>query len=162
VDDGLHNGTSYVYAVIACYADGQDARKLLRSPGVEVTATPVALPSAISDLRVGRDGRNMTLTWTQPRSGSIQIRRSRHIARVASGTVMPLAEADRFGALVPISGRGTTQVSLDSQGRVFFVPLSVVSQTAVVGTPVEVVVIDEVAKLEAYRRGTSIHLIWTW
>jgi hypothetical protein len=44
----------------------------------------------------------------------------------------------------------------------FFVPLSVISETAVLGKPVSITTLDEVFNLESKRSGNSIILIWQW
>jgi hypothetical protein len=81
---------------------------------------------------------------------------------VTAGRIIPLQNADRFGTPVSISGRGSAQATIEGQGRVFFVPLTVIAQTAVVGTPVAVTTLDEVENLDAGRHGDTIHLTWTW
>jgi hypothetical protein len=76
--------------------------------------------------------------------------------------VLALSNADKFGVPIAITGNGTAHVSLTTQGRLFFVPLSVVEQTAVVGKPAAVTTLDDVTSLESRREGDTIHLTWIW
>ena len=162
VDQQLRNGSTYGYLVVACFTDPRDGRGVLQAPGVGVVATPVAPPPAVEDLRARREDRTVILNWTPPSRGDVQIRRTRKLPSVSPGRIIPLSSADRFGAPVLVTGRGTTQTTLDGQGRVFFVPLSVVARTAVIGAPVAVAALDEVENVEAQRQGDTIHLTWTW
>jgi len=162
VDQGLKNEATYGYLIVACFTDPSDGRGVVRAPGVGVVAIPVAPPPAVEDLRARREDRVVTLQWTSPARGDVQIRQTRQAPTFTPGRIVPLPTADQFGTPVPVTGRGTTQTTLDGQGRVFFVPLSVVARTAVLGAPVAVTTLDDVAHLEAQRQGDTIHLTWTW
>ncbi|MGE4182778.1 MAG: hypothetical protein AB7J34_23380, partial [Limisphaerales bacterium] len=162
VDQGLKNEVTYGYLLVACFTDPTDGRTTVRSPGVDVVAMPVAPPRAIEDLRARRNGREVTLLWTPPARGNVQIRQTHQAPRFTPGRIIPLATADQFGTPVPVTGRGTTQAALHGHGRIYFVPLSVVAQTAVLGAPVAVTMLGDVSQLEALRRGDTINLTWTW
>jgi len=162
VDQGLKNGASYGYLIVACFTDPVDGRGVVRAPGVGVVATPVAPPPAVEDLRARREDRVVILTWTSPARGDVQIRQTRQTPSFSPGRIVPLATADEYGAPVAVTGRGTTQTTLDGQGRLFFIPLSVIAQTAVLGAPVAVTTLDEVTNIEAQRQGNTINLTWTW
>lgn len=162
IDQGLLNGATYGYLIVACFTDPRDGHGILRAPGVGLQATPVAPPPAVGDLLARREDRVVMLSWTPPSRGNVQIRQTREVLNVTSGRIISLQNADRFGAPVPISGRGSAQATLEGQGRVLFVPLTVIAQTAVVGTPVAVTTLDEVENLDAGRHGDTIHLTWTW
>lgn len=162
VDQGLNNGLTYNYLIVACFTNPLDGRGVIRAPGVNVVATPVVPPSAVEDLRAKREGHTVILHWTSPTQGDVQIRQTRQAPTYSSGRIIPLSTADQFGTPVPVIGRGTTQTTIDSQGRVFFIPLSVLAQTAVLGAPVSVTTLDDVVDLEAQRQGDTIHLTWGW
>jgi tetratricopeptide (TPR) repeat protein len=162
LDSGLTNGTSYGYRVVAVFADPTRAGGELRSLGIEARATPVALPPAITDLRCTRHGRTVHLSWTPVASATTQIRLSTSPGENAPGLIVPAAQADRFGTLVPCTGSGKAQAELDGQGRFFFIPLTVREGTAVVGTAQPVVTLDPVTHLAARRVGRGIALTWDW
>lgn len=162
VDQGLKNGVSYGYLLVACFTDPKDGRSVVRSTGIGFTAIPVAPPPAVEDLRARREDRSVILTWTAPARGDVQIRQTRQVPSFSSGRIIPLSIADQFGVPVPVTGRGSTQVTLDGRGRMFFIPLSIVAQTAVLGLATSVTALDEVTNLEAQRHGETIHLTWTW
>lgn len=162
VDLGLKNGNSYGYLIVACFTDPADGRGTVRSPGIGVVVMPVEPPHAVEDLKVRREDRTAILHWTPPARGDVQIRQTRISPSFTKGRIVPLATADQYGAPVPVTGRGTTQTTLAYQGRVFFVPLSVIGQTVVLGSPVAMTTIDEVTSLQSQRQGDSIHLTWCW
>jgi len=162
VDPGLENGGTFGYLVIACYPDPGDPGKVIRSPGVKVLATPVVPPPAVSDLRVRREGRTVFLDWTPPQAGAVQLRVARRAPAHAPGRVVPLAELDQLGTLVPSQGLASTQLVLDGSGLYYFIPVSITARTAVLGTSVAMTTLDEVTDLASDRQGTTIHLTWTW
>lgn len=162
VDQGLANGSTYGYLLVSVFEDPRDGRGVLRSPGVAVVATPVEPPPKIADLHARREERTVFLEWTPPRRGEVQIRQCSRLPNTSPGEVIALATAISFGLPVQVTGRGTAQATLDGQGRVYFVPLSVVVETAVVGVPIDVKMLDEVTNLEAQRQGNTIQLTWMW
>lgn len=162
VDSDLTNGTKYGYLIVACFADPTDRRASVRSPGVGLTATPVAPPSAVKDLRATRKHRDVMLAWTHPEKGDVQIRMMRQKPEFSPGRIIPLSMAAKYGTPVSLTGRGRAQTTLSGQGRVFFIPLSVVAQTAIMGSPVQVTSLDEITGMESQRQGNDIHLTWEW
>ena len=163
-DHGLLNDTTYGYLIVACFRDpAGNGSSVLRSPGIRVQATPVAAPEAITDLAVSREGRTAFLKWTPPERGSVQIRQTRNVPGDGfTGKIIPLHEADRHGESVRVTGAGAAQVTLAEQGRTFFVPLTVVAETAVLGSPTPVVALDEVTEVKAQRVNDAVRLTWTW
>lgn len=163
VDDrGLMNGTLYGYLIVACFTDPANARAVIRAPGVAVEATPVALPPAVQDLRARREDRTVILQWTPPALGEVQIRQTRLVPTHTLGRIIPMSNADQIGTPVRAVGRSKAQTTIAGQGRIFFIPLSVVSQTAVLGTPIAVTTLDPVANLQSERQGDVISLTWDW
>ncbi len=162
VDQGLKNGMNYGYLIVACFSDPAHARRVLKTPGVEVVVTPMTPPSAVMNLTGKRKGHTVILNWTPPARGTVQIRQTKKQPGFSPGKIISLSSADRFGTPIRVSTRGQAQISLKEQGRVFFIPLSVMGQTAVLGKPVSVTTIDEVEDLKAHRHGNTINLTWTW
>jgi hypothetical protein len=158
----LANGTLYGYRVVAVFADPLQPGREIHTGGVQIAATPVAPPAPVSDLRATRVGRAVTLSWTPVPGATVQIRQTSQLPEYPSGQILPVAQAERFGALVPASGPGGAQVQLDGQGRFFFVPLTVRAGTAVAGAAASVVTLDPVNRLQARRAGQGIALTWDW
>ena len=163
-DLGLENDATYDYVVVACFRDpvAKDG-SVRRSPGVRVRATPVAAPAPVTDLSVSREGRNAFLEWTPPERGNVQIRQTRSVPGDAlPGKLIRAQEADRYGESVRVTGVGAAQAALAGQGRSFFVPLTVVADTAALGSPVSVVNLDEVTDAKAQRVNDSVQVTWNW
>ena len=163
LDTGLQNERRYGYLIVSKYPHPEDSSRALYSKGVGVLVTPVAPPEAINDLKIARSGHTVFLSWT-PLTGKalVQIRQTQAIHDIAPGQIISLDSADRFGVPVPIVTPGSTQITLRTQGRVFFVPLSIVSETAVIGHPVTVTTLDDITNLVSKRSGNSIILTWRW
>lgn len=161
-DTDLTNGTRYGYRVAAVYADPLQPGREVYTPGVEIAATPVAPPAPVSDLRAARTGRTVTLSWTPVPGAAVQIRQAARLPEYAPGLILPVVQAERFGAPVPASGPGGAQVQLDGQGQFFFVPLTVRAGTVVAGAAASVVTLDPVSRLQARRAGSGIALTWDW
>ena len=164
LDTGLQNERRYGYLIVAKYHHPEDSSRALYSKGIGILATPVALPEAIKDLKISRSGHTVFLSWT-PVTGKahVQIRQTQSIPNnTIPGRIISLDNADQFGVPIPITTAGTTQTTLKTQGRVFFVPLTVVLETAVLGKPVTVTTLDDVSNLVSKRNGNSIILTWLW
>lgn len=162
VDQGLENGAEYGYLLVACFDDPVDGQQLLYSPGIRLVAKPVAPPVAVEDLHARREGSTIRLNWTPVSRGNVQIRQTRQVMQVSIGEILPLSEAEQYGDPVTITGSGMAQARLSSQGRVFFIPLSVIEQTAVLGKPVTITTLDEVTDVKTRREGDRILLTWAW
>lgn len=163
LDSGLQNERRYGYLIVAKYRHPEDATRALYATGVSILATPVAPPQAVQDLRAQRKDRTVFLSWTPIRGKTqVQIRQTQSLPDMTAGQIISLRDADQFGTPIPITAAGRTQTTLKTQGRVFFVPLSVISETAVLGKAVTVTTLDDVSHLTSQRNGNSIMLTWTW
>lgn len=163
LDSGLQNGRRYRYLIVAKFCNPNDTTKTLFSKGKSIIAMPVAPPEPVLDLTARRNERLVFLTWTPPAGKvEVQIRQAQSIPAVEPGQILSVHQANRFGVPIPITSDHTTQTTLTIQGRVFFVPLSIVSETAVIGRPVSVTTIDEVSNFVSQRNGRSIILTWSW
>lgn len=163
VDVGLTNGNVYGYLVVTLFPDASRPGHRVPTPGRQITCTPIVLPAAVTDLEARRDEETVLLKWTPPPlPADVQIRQTKAMPEYSPGRAVPVVAANRFGDPVPVSGRGSAQVVIEGRGRFFFVPLSVVADTAVLGTPVAVTLMDEVTALTARRNGQNIILMWNW
>ncbi len=161
-DSDVRNGSTYGYLLCACYNDPCNQSQILRSSGVALTATPIERPSLVEDLRYTRQGRAVSLRWNQPQRGRVQIRRTTSLAQVTPGQLISLDQAQRCGEPVPGLGELGGIVELQSGGTLFFVPLTVVQQSALIGVPVAVTMLDGVSDLKPNRSGNHVQLTWNW
>ena len=160
-DHGLTNGARYGYLVVACFRG--PGRNVRRSPGVAVEATPVAPPKPVDDLRVSKAGRAVILKWTPPPRGTVQLRLAETDPGVSAGEVVASSDAHRFGVQVPITDNGgETRTTPARQGYVFFVPLTFIEATGVVGKPVSVSTLEDVKNIKTLRRDNTIQFTWAW
>ena len=161
-DAGLVNGQIYGYRIVAVFPDPARPGGERRTAGRTVVATPISPPRPVLDLHASRNGKVVLLSWTPVEGASVQIRQTSRAPEHAPGLILPASQADRFGTLVPNSSINAAQVTLSSQGRTFFIPLSVSNATAVAGRAVEVTSLDPVRRLAARRSGSSLVLTWNW
>jgi len=163
MDTGLQNGQCYGYLIVAKYRHPIDESRTLYSKGVTLLATPMDPPEPVTDLTANRQDRTVFLTWTMPPGKvQVQIRQTQSIPDLTPGQIVSIKNVERFGEPVQVTTPGRAQTTLNTQGRVFFVPLSLVYETAVLGNPVAVTTIDEVSALVSQRNGRNLVLTWQW
>ncbi len=164
-DHALPNGVSVSYLVVAVYDDPTHPGQEYATPGVRVSALPQAPPQPVTDLLCERTDRRVELRWsvpTGPPGTTVQIRRSHVSPSQAPGQGVSIHQLSRIGSVVPTTTSTTAHVTLDTQGQVVFVPISLCNTSAVLGRSITVTTIDEVRELKAASNGTDISLSWTW
>lgn len=163
LDPGLENERRYGYLIIARYCHPEDTSRAIYSKGIRILATPVAPPDPINDLMAQRIDHTVFLSWT-PITGKahVQIRQTQSMPSFTSGQIISINDAGRFGDPIPTTTTGQTQTTLKTQGRVYFVPLTIIAETAVVGDPVTITTLDDVTNLRSMQNGNSIILSWQW
>ena len=163
IDSELKNGSCYQYFIIAKYPDPANTTKIRYSNGVEITVTPTSPPMPINDLRCQRRDDAIFLSWTPlPENVSIQIRQTQMLPAMSIGQIISLNEVAKFGTPISISTNKTAQTTLQIQGRVYFIPLSIISETVVLGKPVSITTLDDISQLASRKNGNSIYLTWNW
>ena len=70
-DQGLDNGQTYGYLIVACFRNG--AGMPITTNGWRRKVIPTAPPEPIRDLRVKKKGRNLAMSWTPAKRGSVQL-----------------------------------------------------------------------------------------
>ncbi len=164
LDPGLENERRYGYLIVAKYPHPEDTSRAIYSKGISILATPVAPPKPITDLKAQHNEHTVFLSWTPPNTekAHVQIRQTQSMPNFSSGQIISINDTDRFGDPIPTTTAGQTQTTLKTQGRIYFVPLSIIAETAVLGEPVTITTLDEVKDLRSIRNGNSIILSWQW
>ncbi len=111
-DTGLSNGRQYGYLVVACFADPRHPGGELRTDGEAETATPVAPPDAVTDLRASRQGRTVMLAWAPVAGAAVQLRQSPRPPEHTPGQIFSVSQLERFGAPVANASAGSAQLAL--------------------------------------------------
>jgi len=163
VDTGLLNNCSYGYLIVSAYPGLNNSSKMEYSKGHTTKAIPVEPPSSVKNLKAERQGHTIILSWTPPTDkGKIQIRQTQNLPEFSLGQTISLDDADAFGIPLSSISEGSARVTLNTQGIVYFIPLSVVAHTAVLGKPISVTTVDDVLGLSSTITGKNIVLTWTW
>ena len=163
VDTGLTNGKQVSYRIVVLYADPVHRGRKIVSGGTEVDATPVAPPRPVMDLRARLEQEMVVCTWTPPPPPAVvQIRQRAKIPAYTPGLVIPLSAAAKYGDPVSTTGTGRAQATLHAHGRMYFVPISVVSGTAVLGKAAVITSVKDVEDLVARNASDLIRLSWRW
>lgn len=155
-------GVEYDYHLRVRYVDHTGATT--HSPGVMVTARRQETPVVVNDLAVGTEGDELTLRWTPPPAGWVEIRVVAD-APVPSG-VLQAADLDRARLLSvqgdPSAGRATANPPPNLL-TYWLVPVTVLGSLAAHGTPVRVESPPvPVRNLRADVLGSEVQLTWEW
>jgi tetratricopeptide (TPR) repeat protein len=161
LDQGLTNGTSYGYRVVALF-NHPDGRPRA-SEGVTCLASPVAPPKAITDLKVYRIGNDMfEASWGRLPVGDVRIYRIANPAalRPRVNQAVSTGEADKLGDRVPSAGATLARGQLQHSNELHLLPITVLGQSAVFGQMVSTNWVDDVEQLEAWADGGSLRASW--
>ncbi len=162
-DSGLTNGQTYRYQVVALFSDPARPGAELPSPGLTVSASPTAPPAPVRDLTAERQGDRVHLHWSPVADARVEIRLVAGGARAPlTGSVMPAASLDRLGERLGTGHGSPLEATLPGPGRFWLVPVSVRSETAVVGQAIEVINLEGASRLSARRAGNGVALTWDW
>jgi len=160
LDTDLQNGQCYGYLIFAQYQHSEN-ETILYSKGISFIATPISPPKPITDLAETHDKHTVFLTWTIPNDKiQVQIRQTQSIPNVTTGQIV--SNIEKIGKPVQITAKDKAQVTLNTQGRVFFVPLTIIAKTAVVGNIISITTIDDISNLKSQCNGRNIILTWDW
>jgi hypothetical protein len=161
VDTGVKNGLAYGYRISAMYPN-PEGTGFLKSPAIGVMVQAVEPPKPVIDLKAQIVGSEVILKWTAPPTGTVQIRETLSRPNYTAGQNISLAACDRYGTIIPPYAANSARLELKSQGRIFFVPLSVLAQTVILGQYTEVTNLMGAQNLLAQRQGRSVLLRWDW
>lgn len=163
LDTSLTNGQRYDYLLVAKFNDPKRQHNYVYAKGIQFSATPVAPAKPVSDLTAQRRGQQVLLHWTPlVGPGHIEIRQTRQLPPFSPGQVISLSDAATCGKVIPATSNNQTQTTIDVQGRLYFIPLTVLEQSVTFGTPTQITTLDEVSNVVSRRQGKSIPLTWHW
>ena len=169
VDDTVRTGVRYEYQVRAVYRTPSGEK--LTTTGVVATIRPQGAPVAVLDLSaelVADLHPPMTeLRWTEPASGTPEIRLASVPPEWEPGTVVSTATAKSYGRPQsgPVGRAPDGRVSMRipvRDGTTFLTVFTAGARSVVVGNSVRFAVVNPVTDLRAVRRGSRIWLSWIW
>lgn len=160
-DKQLSNGQKYHYNIVVNYLDVN--KKTVKTKGIQIEATPTELPKPVQQFSARIDNKIIFLQWQQPTaSAQTIIYQSTKKPELPAGSILSLSEATQYGNQVLLQQADKSQLSLNFQGKNYFIPFSVQGQTAVLGKVLSLTSIDEVKALKGGKGGGSITLQWQW
>jgi hypothetical protein len=165
-DEAVDADVRYLYEVRAEYrlADGS----AIHSRGVTATGRTHARPAPVRDLVVTLEDSTVSATWTPPARGTVELRLCDRAPGQDDGAVVSLLSLRSLGARLVGDGPltpGELRAAVPAAGRTqWLVPLTVVEDTAVVGTARRLDArLSPVRNLAARRLGGNlVRLTWHW
>ena len=163
VDRAVQNDCLYFYSIFCKFKEYDGS--ILTSAGVTVSATPETPPEIINRLDIssqkGAQGYEVQLRWQKPRKGRAVVLKSPQLPTMKPGESIPVNELKRFGVVLeehPDSCMDrATQV-----GILYYTPVVILQNSAYVGTPQALPLIEDVSDLRYQNLGTAIRLNWNW
>ncbi|HEU4710271.1 MAG TPA: zinc ribbon domain-containing protein [Pyrinomonadaceae bacterium] len=159
-DSHLQNGRIYYYRVQVEYRDARGSAVL--TTGVVESAKPDKPPKAIDHILVNYEEGLINLTWTPPPRGTVSIYRSTTEPDWKSGTQLQLANVGRLGARVQSTSESQAVDQNLPEGAVYYTPLTVFGDVAIIGTPRRFVALPDIQNLVAEDFGRYLQLRWEW
>ncbi len=145
VERGLQIGQGHTYELSALYADPNRGGRFIRSATETVDVHVTARPTPVLDLRANLQGNRVKLSWTPPKVGRLEIRRSdRQPVDGLVKALVDLNQAEQIGEALPRLGGSAAKAPLPASGQAFFVPITIEGTTAVIGQWKSVVNLPEV------------------
>jgi len=164
-DTTVRTGVTYKYQVEAEYRlSGGGVR---HATGVTGTVRPQEPPRPVRDLALQMSEDSVTLSWTPPPRGEVELRLLDAAPEVRPEALLALSATQRLG--VPLralghTGPGTLRAAVPADGRRhWLLPLTIVENVAAVGNPVEYDSrLPVITDLRAERLGSQVRLTWRW
>src|SRR5262249_50748509 len=135
-DTGLVNGKTYCYLTVAVFDNPHAPGKEIYTLGIASSAFPTRPPEPVTDLSCALEGKTALLRWTPIPGANLQIRQTTTPPRSHSGLVIPVEQADRLGTLIAARSTGNAHNTVATQGRIYFIPLTISGSVAVIGNVV--------------------------
>jgi hypothetical protein len=106
-------------------------------------------------------GPPVELQWTPPSEGSVRIYRLASVPTTPGGT-LAAGEVQQWGMPLPSSTPGRLSDPAPSADRVYYVPVTILNDQAIIGRPVPFANLPEVGGLKAEDHGRYVQLRWIW
>ena len=156
IDTSLVTDRSYHYRFVTIYRDVTG--KTVSSPGVGMTLAPTAPPRPVA-LRFDDLGERFRLSWQQPPKGSLIIYMT---DRPIDITLNETVAIDRLKwPQVTFTGN-FVELRKDFCGLRYYLPVTVVGNIGVAGTPVRVDSIKEPEDVTLDKNDSFANLRWKW
>ena len=159
-DSNLENGKIYYYRAHVEYRDARGNAVL--TIGVVQSIKPEKPPKPVEHILITCDDGLINLKWTQPPDGTVNIYRASTPSDWKSGTQIPLANATRLGTRIQNTSESHAVDRNPPEGPVYYTPLTVSGDVAIIGTSRRFVSLPDVQNLVAEDFGPYLQLRWTW
>lgn len=159
-DTNLKNGRIYYYRIQVEYRDIKGYAVL--SPGIVDSVKPEQPPKPVDHILITHDEGLINLTWTPPPHGTVNIYRNVNQPNWESGTQIPLANLSQLGTRIQTRSESQAIDSNPPDGPIYYTPLTVSGDIAIVGTPRRFVALPDVSNLKAEDFGRYLQLRWDW
>jgi hypothetical protein len=159
-DTNLKNGQVYYYRIQVEYRN-LDGKAVL-SRGIVESIKPEQPPKMVDHILITHDDGLINLTWTPPPHGTVNVYRNSNQPNWKSGTQIPLANVVQLGTRVQSKSESQAIDSNPPDGPVYYTPLTVSGDVAIVGTPRRFVALPDVLNLVAEDFGRYLQLRWDW
>lgn len=159
-DTNLKNGRIYYYRIQVEYRDIKGYAVL--STGIVDSIKPEQPPKPVDHILVTHEDGLINLTWTPPPHGTVNIYRNVNQPNWKSGTQIPFANAAQLGTRIQTKSESQAIDSNPPDGPVYYTPLTVSGDIAIVGTSRRFVALPDVLNLTAEDFGRYLQLRWDW
>jgi hypothetical protein len=159
-DADLNNGKAYTYRVFVEYRDPDG--KTISTTGKFASATPTLLPQAVERFDIRSENGELNFQWAPPPFGRVSIYRLSRKPEWQCGDLIPPAKLAKLGTPVRGNGEGSAVDPAAENGQVYYVPLTVSGDIAVVGQAKEFIRAEEVSGLKVEDFGSYLLLRWKW
>lgn len=159
-DRDVKNGCTYYYHVRVQYI-GAENKPVLTDGQVKV-ACPDMPPAPVESLKIQIANGAHHLSWEPPGRGVVSVYRSSSRPPWPSGTSLPIATLAALGS--PLPTRSDSQVVDTSSpvGVVYYVPVTVAGETAIVGEVRRYATLPDVMNLQVEDFDRYLLLKWEW
>lgn len=162
-DSNVVPGQSYTYEVVCIYHDVLLGTQ--ESEQIHEQITVVEPPAAVYDLATQTDEGGVLLRWTPPSRGKVLLYRLQpeQVGEVPpAGTLCRLSVSQAWGApIIPRqNGQALDDRPLPLNGRVYYVPITTIASSAVVGRRESFIYVPDVRDVTAEDRGSYVEVRW--
>ena len=157
---GLTNGQLYGFFISAIFKNEKGLD--VYSPGITCQSRPVSPPPPVKDMTVTKKENKINVNWTPPGKGTVQILYSKHPFPFSPGEAIPTSKLTGTGAQVPVRNAGSVQITVNFQGVIHILPVTIDGDIATAGKPGVATSIDEVANLKGSINSGKLYMEWDW